>query len=177
MLTLACCWDRSQAWGLACLQALRLNQTPHSECKHFDRVMRCTSTVPVRTKALSSLLLENHTNHHCKDNPQELDVTFVPLWLFIWITVYCFIWQIVVFLVGNNNATLSKFQQILWDKCLLLSQTSTVSGFGNILFCFSGSDTSKQGFPVIPRKINDTEESTTVLRANADCWLLHSWDE
>lgn len=103
MLTSACCSDRSQAGGLAGLQTLQLNQTPRSECKHFNRVMRCISTIPVCTKALSGLLLVKHTHHHCKDYPQELDVTFAPLGLFICITVWGFILQTVVFLEGYNR--------------------------------------------------------------------------
>lgn len=102
MLILTCCSDRSQAGGLVSLQALQLNQTLHSECKHFNIVMRCISTTPVCTKALSGLLLVKHTNHRFKDYPQELDVTFAPLGLFIWITVCWFILQTVVFLVGYN---------------------------------------------------------------------------
>lgn len=90
MLTSACCSDRSQAGGLAGLQALQLNQTPRSECKHFNRVMHCISTIPVCTKALSGLLLVKRTNHHCKDYPQELNATFAPLGLFICITACWF---------------------------------------------------------------------------------------
>lgn len=36
---------------------------------------------------------------------------------------------------------------------------------------FSGSDASKQGFPVVPGQINYTEGNITGLRLNADDWL------
>lgn len=137
MLTSACCSDRSQAGGLASLQALQLNQTPHSECKHFNRVMRCISTIPVCTKALSGLLILKHTNHHCKDYPQELDVTFAPLGLFICITVCWFILQTVVFLVGYNSVQFSpSFNKSYETNAFGFFQTSTVSGLSNSLFCF-----------------------------------------
>lgn len=132
--------------------------------------MHYINTIPVCNKllALSSFLFAKDTNHLRKDYPCELHVTFASVGLFLCITLCWFILQIVIFLPYGiiKNTNFSEFQQILWDKCFWLSQTSIVSGLSNIMF--SESDASKQGFPVVPRQINYSEENKTVLRAKSD---------
>lgn len=101
MLTRACCSDRSHARGLASLQALQLESTLHSERKHFNsRAPHPFS--PSLYKSVKWPLLVRHNSLHWQDYPQELDVTFAPLELFICIAVRRLIMQTVVSLVGCN---------------------------------------------------------------------------
>lgn len=82
MPTSARCADRSQARGLAGLRALELNQTPHLECKHCNRVAHCICTI--NNKGIERPLGgEARADRQDEDYPQELDVTFAPLGLFV----------------------------------------------------------------------------------------------
>lgn len=51
-----------------------------------------------------------------------------------------------------------KFNKSYETNAFGFPKTTAVSGFSNSMFCFSAGDVSKQGFPVVPRQINETVE-------------------
>lgn len=69
--------------------------------------MQCISKTPFVTKTPSGLLMVEHSSRHSEDYPQELDVTFAPLGLFL-----CWFLLKTVLCLYKKNTIPSKFQQI-----------------------------------------------------------------